>query len=166
MTVRFKGMHILPCLFFAFFIISNNSLFAQPAIVKVKEVEKILKTPSDQIQVVNFWATWCGPCIKEMPLFENLGKQRSDIKVTLVSLDLDLDADPEKVFKFVERKAIQSTVLILDETDPNSWINKIDKKWSGSLPATLVVNTKTGKRTFAGKELKEGELETMIDSVK
>lgn len=162
MKVRFKRMPILIALIFLAF----NPTLAQPKVVKLKAVEGIFNTPSEQIQVVNFWATWCGPCIKEMPLLENLGKQRKDIKVTLVSLDLDLDANPEKVFKFVERKAILSTVLILDETDPNTWINKIEKSWSGSLPATIVVNTKTGKRAFAGKELKEGELETMIDSVK
>jgi thiol-disulfide isomerase/thioredoxin len=139
---------------------------AQPKIVKLAEIEKILKTSSDQIQVVNFWATWCGPCIKEMPLIEKFGQENNDVRVTLVSLDLDLDANPEKVYKFVERKGIKSTVLILDEQDPNSWIDKIEKEWNGSLPATIVVNTKTGKRVFASKELKEGELEKMIESVK
>ena len=161
MTDRFIRMRLVLSL-----IVVATAALAQPKLVKLKEVEKILKTPSEQIQVLNFWATWCGPCIKEMPLFESLGKQRADVKVTLISLDLDLDANPEKVYKFVERKGIQSTVLILDETDPNSWINKIDKAWSGSLPATIVMNTKTGKRKFIGRELKEGELETMIDSVK
>jgi thiol-disulfide isomerase/thioredoxin len=162
MTIQIKRVPLLFALIFTGF----NAAFSQPKVVKLKEVEQILKTASDQIQVVNFWATWCGPCIKEMPLIENVGQQRKDVKVTLISMDLDLDSNPEKVFKFVERKAIQSTVLILDEPDPNSWINKIDKSWTGSLPATLVVNTKTGKRAFAGKELKEGELESLIDSVK
>lgn len=152
-------------LFFVLMLVSIGS-YSQPKLVKLAEIEKILKTESDQIQVINFWATWCGPCIKEMPLIENLGQQRSDIRITLVSLDLDLDASPEKVYRFVERKGIKSTVLILDEQDPNSWINKIEKEWNGSLPATIVVNTKTGKRVFVGKELKEGELETMIESVK
>ena len=152
-------------LFVACLLISFSGL-AQPRVVRLAEVEKILKTPSDQIQVVNFWATWCGPCIKEMPLIEKLGQENNNVRVTLVSLDLDLDANPEKVYKFVERKGIKSVVLILDEQDPNSWIDKIEKQWSGSLPATLVINTKTGKRVFAGKELKEGELEKMIESVK
>jgi thiol-disulfide isomerase/thioredoxin len=162
MNSRITGMRLIV----AVFLTISISLLAQPKVVKLKEVEKIMKTSSEQIQVINFWATWCGPCIKEMPLLENLGKQRPDVKITLVSLDLDLDANTDKVIKFVERKGIQSTVLILDETDPNSWISKIDKSWSGSLPATLVINTKTNKRAFAGKELQEGELEMMIDSIK
>lgn len=140
--------------------------FAQPEIVKLNKVQSLLTTKSDKIQIINFWATWCGPCVKELPLIEKIGQERSDIRVTLVSLDLDLDANPEKVYKFVERKGIKSNVLILDESDPNSWIDKIDKRWSGSLPATIVINTNTGKRAFVGKELKEGELETLIESVK
>ena len=139
---------------------------AQPKIVKLGEVQSILTNESSQIQVINFWATWCGPCIKELPLIEKLGQERNDVRVTLVSLDLDLDSNPEKVYKFVERKGLKSDVLILDERDPNSWIDKIDKDWSGSLPATIVINTKTGKRAFSGRELKDGELETLIESVK
>ena len=139
---------------------------AQPKVIQLTDLEKLLKTPSEKIQIINFWATWCGPCVKEMPLIEKLGQERTDIRITLVSLDLELDANPDKVFRFVERKAIKSDVLILDAPDPNSWIDKIEKQWSGSLPATIVVNTKTGKRAFTGKELKEGELELLIESVK
>ena len=132
---------------------------AQPKIVKLAELEKLIKAPSEKIQVINFWATWCGPCVKEMPLIEKVGQERPDIRITLVSMDLELDENPDKVFKFVERKQLKSDVIILDAPDPNSWIDKIEKEWNGSLPATIVINTKTGKRVFAGKELKEGELE-------
>jgi thiol-disulfide isomerase/thioredoxin len=148
------------------FVLIALTVHAQPKVVKLGELEKLLKTPSEQIQVINFWATWCGPCVKEMPLIEKLGQERTDIRITLVSMDLDLDDNPDKVFKFAERKGLKSDVLILDAPDPNSWIDKIEKKWNGSLPATIVINTKTGKRAFAGKELKEGELESLIESVK
>lgn len=153
---------ILPILFIALAFTSE----AQPKVVKLIEIEKLLKTQSDKIQVINFWATWCGPCVKEMPLLEKVGQERGDIHITLVSLDFELDENPDKVFKFVERKQLKSDVLILDAPDINSWIDKIEKQWTGSLPATLVINTKTGKRAFAGKELREGELEELIESVK
>jgi hypothetical protein len=54
----------------------------------------------------------------------------------------------------------------LDAVDPNSWINKIDKNWSGALPATLIINTKTGVRRFVNVALKEGELEKLIAEIK
>lgn len=134
--------------------------------VKLDALQAMINKKSDEIQVINFWATWCGPCIKEMPLFEKLtSENKPGIKVTLVSMDLDLNPDPEKVYKFIARKNLKSEVLLLDAPDPDSWINKIEKDWSGSLPATIIINHKTGQRKFVGKELKEGDLETLIAEV-
>lgn len=137
----------------------------QAETIKLEQLQEIIQSKTDHVKVINFWATWCAPCIKELPLFEKLGSERPDVKVTLVSMDLDLDPDPEKVHKFVARKKLQSQVLILDAEDPNSYIDQIDKNWSGALPATIIINGKTGQRKFVGKELHEGELEKLIAEV-
>ena len=150
-------------LFLVAVFISEICSGQQAQIVKLADLEDIIAAKSEKIQVINFWATWCGPCVRELPMFESLtAAGRSDLTVTLVSLDLDLDPNPEKVYKFIARKAIKSRVLLLDEADPNSWINRIEKSWSGALPATLIINHKTGKRKFVGKELREGELEKLL----
>ena len=138
----------------------------QADLVTLEELQQILKSDEDHIQVVNFWATWCAPCIKELPLLEKFTKDNQEVKVRLVSMDMDLDPNPDKVRKFAARKNIQSQVLILNERDPNQWIEKIDRNWSGALPATLVVNNNTGKRKFVEKELHEGDLEKLIAAVK
>ncbi|MBK5277582.1 MAG: TlpA family protein disulfide reductase [Bacteroidia bacterium] len=135
-------------------------------LVKLEKLKAEIVGPSDQILVYNFWATWCAPCVKELPLFEKLNEDNKEVKVTLVSMDIDLDPNPAKVYKFVDRKKIQSRVIILDAVDPNSWINQIDKNWSGALPATLIINTKTGERKFINNALKDGELETLIAEIK
>jgi thiol-disulfide isomerase/thioredoxin len=141
-------------------------VFGQPASrIRADELVKEMSAATARVKVYNFWATWCGPCIKEIPFFEKLGTSHPDVSVTLVSLDLDLDPDPAKVYKFMERKKIKSRVIMLDERDPNSYIEKIDKRWSGALPATLIVNTATGKRLFVQQELKEGDLEKMIAEI-
>lgn len=148
------------------FLSLNLSVSAQQAqLIKLAQLQELMDAKTDHIKVINFWATWCAPCVKEMPLFEKLGQDRSDVKVTLVSMDLDLDPNPEKVHKFVARKKIQSQVLILDETNPNSWIDKVDKNWSGALPATIIINGKTGQRKFVEKELHEGDLEKLIAEI-
>ncbi|MBT1701072.1 TlpA family protein disulfide reductase [Fulvivirgaceae bacterium PWU4] len=134
-------------------------------VVKLDKLQQIMETKSDKIRVINFWATWCAPCIKELPLFEKLHAERSDVKVTLVSMDLDLDPNPEKVYKFLDRKKLQSEVLLLNEQNANSWIGKIDKSWSGALPATIVINPKTGQRKFIERQLHEGDLEKLIAEV-
>jgi thiol-disulfide isomerase/thioredoxin len=146
------------------FLVSGTAA-GQAKIVKLPELRKVIESPGDNIRVINFWATWCGPCIKELPLFEKLNSERKDVAVTLVSMDLDLDPNPAKVHKFVARKKLASNVLILDEDDPNVYIDQIDKQWSGALPATIVINSRTGKRVFAEKEMHEGDLEKLIDQV-
>ncbi|MDZ7647740.1 MAG: TlpA disulfide reductase family protein [Cytophagales bacterium] len=134
--------------------------------IKLGDLQQLLTASNERIQVINFWATWCAPCVKEIPLFEDLNRENKDVEVTLVSMDYDLDPNPEKVNRFITRKKLQSKVVILAETDPNSWIDKIDKDWQGALPTTLVVNTKTGKRKLVQRELREGELEKLIAEVR
>lgn len=137
----------------------------QAPIITLSQLQGMIAQKADHIKVFNFWATWCAPCVKEMPLFEKLGQQRTDVKVTLVSMDLDLDPNPEKVYRFIARKKLQSEVVILNEKDPNSFISQIEKSWSGAIPATLIINSRTGKRKFIEKELHEGELEKLISEV-
>jgi thiol-disulfide isomerase/thioredoxin len=152
------------CILFILLFLGVNFAKAQNAeIIKLGQLQKILTQKSENIQVVNFWATWCGPCVKELPLFEKFNNTKPEnVKITLVSMDLDLDPNPEKVYKFIERKKILSEVLILNEKNPNDWIDKIEKQWTGALPATIVINQKTGKRKFVEKELHEGDLEKLI----
>ncbi len=134
-------------------------------LIRLEQLQEAIRGEKDRIQVINFWATWCAPCLKEMPLFEKMNSERNDIRIRLVSLDLDLDPDVEKVRNFVIRKKIKSEVIILDEQNPNSWIEKIDKGWSGALPATLVINNKNGKRKFVEGELHAGDIEKLIEEV-
>lgn len=149
-------------LFASQFIYAQNEL-----IVKLPDLQKAIDTPSTKaIKVFNFWATWCAPCIKELPYFEKVNREQSNVEVVLVSLDLDLDPNPEKVYRFIERKKIKSRVMILNEKDPNSWINKIDGGWSGALPATIIINSQTGKRKFVEGQLEEGELERLINQMR
>lgn len=142
-----------------------NAYSQQASTIKLSGLMDIIHAPSDKVKVINFWATWCAPCVKELPLFERLNNERPDVKVILVSMDLDLDPNPEKVYMFITRKNIKSEVVLLNEPDPNSWINKVEKEWSGALPATIIINPKTGQRKFIEKELHEGDLEKLIDSL-
>ena len=147
-------------------VLTSTAVHAQrPPLIKLADLQRMIDEPSDKIKVINFWATWCAPCIKELPLLEKQQATRQDVQVLLVSMDMDLDPNPEKVYRFVDRKKMQSRVVILDERNPNEWIDKIEKNWTGALPATIVVNTQNGKRKFVEKELHEGELEKLIADV-
>lgn len=145
---------------FIFFLFLQPA-YAQTKVIKLASLETLMKKKEGPIQVINFWATWCAPCVKELPLFEQL--QSANTKVTLINLDFVEKLD--KVDAFVVKKSMKSEVLLLDEIDYNSWIDKVDKRWEGSIPATLVYNPVNGKRAFVQQELKDGELEKLISSV-
>lgn len=142
-------------------VLLTHVAFTQTKVIKISSLEALMKKKEGPVQVINFWATWCAPCVKELPLFEQL--QAANTKVTLINIDFVEKLD--KVDAFIAKKNIKSEVLLLDEIDYNSWIDKVDKSWEGSIPATLVYNPANGKRAFVQQELKEGELEKLISSV-
>jgi thiol-disulfide isomerase/thioredoxin len=135
---------------------------AQPRVVKFNAIDSLLHHQSDTILVLNFWATWCKPCVKELPYFEALKKNyiSSKVKVILVSLDFKREFE-SRVKPFIKENNITSEVLLLDEPDYNSWINKVDTTWSGAIPATIVIAQ--GKKYFFEKEFtSSAEIENII----
>lgn len=137
-----------------------------PERITARELSKQIQARGERIRIYNFWATWCAPCVKEMPFFEEFSRANPDIDLVFVSLDLQLDPDPAKVSRFISRRKLTGQVILLDEGDPNSWIDLIEKQWSGALPATLVVNPVNGKRVFEQREFRVGELEAFVDRVR
>ena len=121
--------------------------------------EKFLNKKDDKIYVINFWATWCAPCVKELPYFEKLNKsyKEKNVEVILVSLDFPHLYD-KKLKPFIKQKQLKSKVIALDDPDMNSWIPKVDKSWSGSIPATVIYkndNRKFFEQSFTYEELEK-----------
>ncbi|MDN5201577.1 TlpA disulfide reductase family protein [Fulvivirgaceae bacterium BMA10] len=141
--------------------LSNETRSQEVTALKLNELQAMMDKPSDKVKVFNFWATWCKPCIKELPHFEKLNKEHKNVEVFLVSMDFIEDLD-KKVKNFVQKKQLKSKVLLLNETDQDQFINAISSKWSGAIPATLIVNTNTGQKDFYEQEFNEEELNQLI----
>jgi thiol-disulfide isomerase/thioredoxin len=117
---------------------SSYTVSAQKVeIIKFTDLDKLMQK-DDGIYVINFWASWCAPCVVEMPYFETLANDFRLNNVKVVFISLDFKRDLESVKRFVEDKKINSQVYLLDEPDYDSWIDKVSIKWSGSIPATLI----------------------------
>ena len=150
-----------------FIVFSFNSVLAQKVeVIKFPKLQEIIDAKQPSMKVINFWATWCKPCIEELPYFEEVNKiyAGDDFEVVLVSLDFVEDLD-EKVKLFVEKKGLQSKLYLLDETDYDKIINEIDASWSGAIPATLIVDHRKGKKDFYERQFKEGELSQIIKTL-
>ncbi len=147
----------------SFFLFSYGQLAAQSVkVIKWQELERVLNTPSEKPTIINFWATWCRPCVKELPFFlEAADSMQGQFDMVLVSLDFKSDLE-QKVIPFIDRRQIKLPVLLLDETDYNSFIDKVDPQWSGAIPATLMLSPERRTKAFFEKEY-HNSLELMID---
>jgi thiol-disulfide isomerase/thioredoxin len=136
-------------------------------IEKFSRLEILLQNKSDTTFVINFWATWCKPCIEELPVFDSIqtSNHREKVKVILVSLDF-VRQYTSRLIPFIAQHQPKPEIFLLNEPDYNSWINKVDASWSGAIPATLVQNGKTGKRIFFERTLRKEEIITAIELVK
>ena len=115
------------------------------------DFEAHLVVDKNKIYVINFWATWCAPCIKELPHFEEVKRNYSDKQVEVVLVSIDFKNQYEsRLIPFLNRKKLTSRVIHMADPKSNIWVDKVDPSWSGAIPATLFV--KSGKRVFLEKE--------------
>jgi thiol-disulfide isomerase/thioredoxin len=121
---------------------------------------------SDSALVINFWATFCGPCIEEIPYFQTIATKYKEQKVKLLLVSLDFkEYYPQKIEAFAKRFGFTAEIVWLDEEKPDDFCPKIDSTWSGAMPATLFLNQKTGYRKFIEAQLKPEEVETAIKNL-
>ncbi|MFM7080068.1 MAG: TlpA family protein disulfide reductase [Bacteroidota bacterium] len=145
-----------------------NTSFAQDvSVIKFKDLRNEIEMPSDTILVINFWATWCKPCVKELPCFYELNSNSKTLgtKTLLVSLDFKRQLDAT-LKPFLSKRGQGPEVVLLDEPDYDLWINKVDPNWTGAIPATLLVNRSTGMKIFHEGEVTCDELNGMIHKIK
>lgn len=150
--------------FILFFLVISQTTIAQKPLVfdKFDDFEKAILKNDDKIYVINFWATWCAPCVKELPYFEKLNLENKNVQVILVSLDSQKDLE-KKLIPFIQKKKITADVILLGDKDYNTWLNKIDQSWSGSIPATLLIGG--SQKLFAEHEFESyTELNDYINS--
>jgi len=119
---------------------------------------------SDKTYVINFWATWCAPCVKELPYFEKVNKEFKDKNVEVILLSLDFPSQIEtKLIPFIKRNKINSKVILLDDSNMNTWVPRVSEQWDGGIPATLIVNA--SNYNFYPKPFKKEDLYTEINKV-
>ena len=131
----YKGVIVMLCL-------AGFSMKAQTVgIYKIDDLLKRVYNNSDTTYIINFWATWCKPCVEELPEFEafHQAHQGQAVKVILVSMDFKEDLD-KKLIPFLKKMPHSSEVILLDEINGNDFINKVHAQWSGAIPATLITS--------------------------
>ncbi len=132
-------------------------------VYKINDLLARINNP-DTTYIINFWATWCKPCVKELPSFDSLNSnsKKNNLKILLVSLDFKEDIE-KKLNPFLLKNKIKHECVVLDEINGNDFINKIDEKWTGAIPATLIKLNK--KRVFVEKSISLKSLNTSLSEI-
>ncbi|RZK53341.1 MAG: TlpA family protein disulfide reductase, partial [Pedobacter sp.] len=126
--MRFASILLLVCTF--------SFAKAQVKLLTLSELDKRIAKGKDTTYIINFWATWCGPCVEELPIFEKLKKEyfKTPVKVVLVSMDFK-SMLKSAVIPFVKKHKLKSEVYVINEADQQAFIEKVEKNWSGAIPA-------------------------------
>jgi thiol-disulfide isomerase/thioredoxin len=134
-------------------------------IIHWPEMQAMLADSTDSLTVINFWATWCKPCVQELPYFEKARAAFAGKPVRFRYISLDFASDfKSRLLPFISRKMPGAQVYLLDETDYNAWIDKVEPTWGGSIPITLFLNNPKKIRKFAPSELGYEQLIQNISS--
>ncbi len=149
----------------AFLLISNLSI--GQTIKKVKIIDVLHMADTSSVPVVfNFFASWCRPCVQELPWFEKTVPNYKGKNVNLILVSLDYADDfPKGILAFAKKHNITSQIVWLEEADPNYFCPKIDKRWEGTIPVSLMINNATNFRAFYDYQLPESQLKIALDKL-
>ena len=143
-----------------------NLALAQAEVKKIdlKGLERLLSDNSQEYHVINFWATWCAPCIEELPYFQKIQKEykKKKVKFSFISMDFN----PNVVSPFLTKKRYNDfDVYLMTDLDYNKWINLVDQEWEGEIPATLFISNRDQKRFFKADSYDEKNLRRAIQKL-
>jgi len=153
-------------LLFLFFAFAGITVAAQKVPVwKLADLKAAIDS-AQQPTIVNFWATFCKPCIAELPHFHEMANKYKEQGVKLVMVSLDLkEAYPTKVSSFAKKLKLTSPVVFLGESNADVFCPAVDSSWSGAIPASIFINPATGYRKFYEEELSKTKLEAEIKAM-
>lgn len=161
MMNRIRNLFVL----FAFVLCAHVARSQTIKSWKLEDLKTAIAT-ADKPTIFNFWATFCKPCIEELPYFQQLVKKYDSAGVRLVLVNLDAKAlYPTKLKAFAQKRKITAPIFFLDETDADKFCPAVDEKWSGVIPASLFVNNAKGYRAFFEEQLSKKALEQEIKNM-
>jgi thiol-disulfide isomerase/thioredoxin len=123
---------------------------------------KLLAAHKGKVLLVDFWATWCSPCLEELPLLADMQKRLGPKGFQLVTISCDEPEAEEQAAATLEKFQVSGTAYLKEAADDGKFIDLVDPKWRGALPA-LFLYDRQGKLTgsFIG-ETKMATLEAAI----
>ena len=124
----------------------NNQFSKSVSVYNFDDLFKSIDLSGNKTYLINFWATWCAPCVKEIPHFEYVNQKYSSdsLKVILSCFDYPSQMD-SKLIPFLNKNEIKSDVVLIDDLNIRDWMSVVSESWDGAIPATLIINKRSQK---------------------
>lgn len=129
-------------------LLSAVSVFAQEVkpLKSTQELDELKNSLKGKVVLINFWATWCKPCVKEFPELVKLYKDYKDKDFRLVFISADVPEEIEsKVVPFLKSQNVDFVSFYNNFDKPEELINYIDKNWEGAIPSTYIYDREGNK---------------------
>lgn len=128
-------------------LFSSISCFGQELqVLSFNDLSQLVNKKDGKTRVVNFWATWCKPCIDELPAFMQAKKAAEYENIEFIFVSVDFQSQNQKVKNKIKELHLEGTLVQLNEPG-NDWIDKMDTNWSGAIPYTMLI-LPNGKRVY------------------
>lgn len=112
------------------------------------EVVRVTKEHGAEYLVLNYWATWCAPCVKELPYFEQASKELAEQNIKVVGFSMDYDVEPERweamTLSTLKRRGVTFSNFVLN-VDSSETFPFFSDEWTGALPATFIYDSEGNK---------------------
>lgn len=142
-----------------------GTLWGQTTTVSVSAITDLAKQANDSVYVINFWATWCRPCIEEIPHFLAIDQAYANTPLAIKFVSVNRPNEMDKVNAFWQPYRANQPIdsWLLHEKDPNYFIPAIAEEWSGAIPATLIYVPQKEIRHFYEQAFTCEDLHTIIE---
>jgi thiol-disulfide isomerase/thioredoxin len=117
--------------------------------IGIAEIEKLISNESDNLRLINVWATWCGPCVTEFPDLMKINQMYRHRGFELITISADNPAKPDIVLEFLKKNHASNRNYIYNSADQYALVEAVDKNWQGAIPYTLLVKP-GGEKIYAG----------------
>ncbi|MCB9013329.1 MAG: TlpA family protein disulfide reductase [Bacteroidales bacterium] len=148
------------------FMTFNLSSAQEVRKISKSDLSEILNNPTHKLHVINFWASWCGPCVSELPEFQQVVNNSDSSKVDFLFISLDFPSEADKkLLPFLKKSGYNFNVALITDIDYNSWIEMVDPNWQGNIPSTLFYNNPEKLHYFISEPINKERLTSTIDSL-
>ncbi|MFC1550622.1 TlpA family protein disulfide reductase [Candidatus Neomarinimicrobiota bacterium] len=110
-------------------------------------IQRIESHAGSEAVLVNFWATWCKPCVEEFPIIVNLKEKYSNQELEAYFVSVDFIDNQNAVINFLTQQGVTGLSFIKPDGEDNSFINAINSKWTGAVPFTVLYSKSSGQIT-------------------